>query len=107
MDFIFREPVTFANGETISIQASRAHYCTPRNNEGPYTTVEVGNTRHIELPSRWNVYAEPYDGTGFTVYNWVPAVLVHELIRSKGGIVSGEIPPLALDTYNNAPVESK
>ena len=26
----------------VSIQASEYHYCTPRNNEGPYSEWEVG-----------------------------------------------------------------
>lgn len=98
---IFRDHVEFADGDILSIQAGDAMYCTPRKDFAEvYTTVEVGNVNHIKLPSRWNVYAEDYDGTDFMVYCWVPAVLVHELIKSKGGIIDGEIPPLAVDTYN-------
>ena len=33
--------VECADGTTLSVQASKYHYCTPRDNQGPYTTVEV------------------------------------------------------------------
>ena len=33
--------VKCADGTTLSVQASEDHYCTPRHNQGPYTTVEV------------------------------------------------------------------
>ena len=33
--------VKCADGTTLSVQASGGHYCTPRDNQGPYTTVEV------------------------------------------------------------------
>ena len=33
--------VKCANGTTLSVQASQWHYCTPRDNKGPYTEVEV------------------------------------------------------------------
>ena len=107
MQTAIRKPVVFANGETISIQGSAFHYSVPRKTgEGPFSRVEVGNST-MKLPSRWNVYAEEgghFDNVSLQVYAWVPVVLVHELIKSNGGIVSGECPPLQLDTYNNTPV---
>lgn len=33
--------VVCSDGTTVSVQASEAHYCTPRSDEGPYTHVEV------------------------------------------------------------------
>lgn len=33
--------VKCADGTTLSVQASGGHYCTPRDNQGPYTAVEV------------------------------------------------------------------
>jgi hypothetical protein len=30
------------DGATLSIQASKSHYCTPRDNKGPYSSIEVG-----------------------------------------------------------------
>lgn len=40
----FKKPVDLvkcADGTTLSVQASQWHYCTPRENKGPYTEVEV------------------------------------------------------------------
>ena len=35
------DSVKCADGTTLSVQASKYHYCTPRDNQGPYTAVEV------------------------------------------------------------------
>ena len=40
----YKHPVDLvkcADGTSLSVQASEYHYCSPRNNEGPYTEVEV------------------------------------------------------------------
>ena len=40
----YKQPVDLvkcADGTTLSVQASEYHYCGPRDNEGPYTAVEV------------------------------------------------------------------
>jgi hypothetical protein len=45
LDFTFsnvRPRVTFADGTSVSIQASSFHYCSPRTNEGPWDEVEIG-----------------------------------------------------------------
>jgi len=34
-------PVECEDGTTLSVQASYMHYCTPRDNTGPYSEVEV------------------------------------------------------------------
>lgn len=99
----FREKVTLGTGEELSIQASTFMYSTPRDNTGPYTSVEVGVWDKCELPSRWDVYKDSYSGDrgpDLVVYAFVPVVLVRELIQSRGGIVSGECPPLATTTYS-------
>ena len=31
-----------SNGVELSVQASDNHYCSPRDNDGPWTSVEVG-----------------------------------------------------------------
>jgi hypothetical protein len=38
---IVRFPLPLKNGGTISVQASKTHYCTPRNNEGPWSEFET------------------------------------------------------------------
>lgn len=39
--YIIRPHVTCKDGAVFSIQASRMHYCTPKNCTGPWTGVEV------------------------------------------------------------------
>ncbi len=76
-----------ADGFTLSIQASETHYCSPRENEGPWTAVEVGYPS--ERPEPWGVWVEyaedPEIPTG-TVYGWVPVALVRQLIDLHGGV---------------------
>lgn len=79
------KPIRCADGLELSVQASKTHYCDPRDSVGPWVAVEVGYpNRPIEefLP-----YAEnPYFPTD-TVYNRVPVALVEEVIEKHGGIV--------------------
>ena len=81
-----------ADGFTMSVQASRGNYCSPRNDSGPYDSVEVG------FPSSFDVYLHQYaedpDKPTDTVYGWVPADTVIMCIDAHGGMVSGELPPL-------------
>ena len=70
------------DGAIVSVQASEWHYCTPRNNHGPYTHVEVGYPS-TNPPDLWAVYADgefPSD-----VYGYVPVELVEQFIESHGG----------------------
>lgn len=100
----FHQQVVFGDGDVLSIQASSVHYCVPRKTDATsYKSVEVGNVANIELPSRWNRWKQTSESE-FDVFPYVPVVLVHELIKSKGGIVAGDCPPLELDNYNNRPV---
>jgi hypothetical protein len=39
-----------ADGTMLSIQASKTHYCSPKNDIGPYTEVEVWNVSADEVP---------------------------------------------------------
>ena len=78
----------------MSVQASEANYCTPRNNEGPWKSVEVGMPSHPEpLILEW---AENEDDPTGTVYGWVPADVVLEVVDKHGGWKAGELPALWL-----------
>ena len=71
------------DGTYLSVQASNTHYSMPRDNEGPYTHVEVGFPS-IDPPESWAEYADgeyPND-----VYGYVPLELVNEFIELHGGI---------------------
>jgi hypothetical protein len=47
---IVRFPLPLKNGATISVQASETHYCTPRNNEGPWAEFETGHSIREDDP---------------------------------------------------------
>lgn len=54
-----RPRILCADGVQYSVQASRGHYCSPRNDVGPYTAVEVwcrrssGGKWHTDDPEGW------------------------------------------------------
>lgn len=76
-----------ADGNTISVQASRTHYCSPRNNWGPYRSVEVGYPS-TSPPDSWKEYFEgdwDTDDHTASVYAGVPVALVREFIEAHGG----------------------
>ena len=85
------KPLVCNSGWTVSVQASETNYCTPRNNTGPYTAVELGFPSEVEpLIIEWA--ENPDDLTG-TVYGWVPTAVLFEVITKHGGIAGGELPP--------------
>ena len=88
-----------ADGFSMSVQASRGSYCSPRDDSGPYDSVEVG------FPSSFDVYLHEYaEDPGQptnTVYGWVPADTVIMCIDAHGGMVSGELPPLVKTEFES------
>ena len=74
-----------ADGFTLSVQASNFHYCTPREDSGPYLEVEIG------FPSAKEdlimEYAEDENDPTDTVYGWVPIDIVEQVIENHGGMV--------------------
>ena len=89
-----REPLVLGNGERISVQASKLHYCTPRVDGAEYyTSVQVGNIDHIELSEEWVEYqdnvSEDWEPS-FAVYGFVPVSLVWNMIQSKGGLIESQ-----------------
>ena len=73
------------DGFSLSVQASQGAYCTPRDNIGPWSKVEVGFPSSApELIGQW---AEDPDHPTDTVYGYVPIKLVEELIELHGGVV--------------------
>ena len=89
-----REPLVLGNGERISVQASKFHYCTPRVNGAEYyTSVEVGNINNIELGEEWEEYQDNASeewSASFAVYSFVPVSLVWNMIQSKGGLIESQ-----------------
>ena len=94
-----REVVECKDGFIMSVQASENHYCTPRRSgwSMPYTSVEVGfPSNKEELLMDW---AEDVDEPTGTVYSYVPASVIINVIDKHGGMVSGTLPRFDLTTY--------
>lgn len=77
--------VVCKDGFSVSIQADRGKYCTPRANKAwPYSEVELG------FPNQIDELIEDYSeepGNTETVYGYVPIEVVNALIDKHGGIV--------------------
>lgn len=83
------KPIYCADGTNLSVQASRTHYCWPKNNEGPYTHVEVGFPS-APPPELWAEYCDgDFEKPCDTVYANVPLAVVGQYIDSHGGIKLG------------------
>ncbi len=83
--------ITCNDGVSLSVQASKFHYCEPRLNEGPYKAVEVGYPS-IDPPDSWEEYFDGNwedDRTG-SVYGYVPIDMVERFIVDHGGLKTGE-----------------
>ena len=78
-------PRIFCNdGFSISVQASKFHYCRPRlDGIQDYEAVELGYPSNED--ELINDYAEDDDYTK-TVYGYVPIEVVEKLIEKHGGI---------------------
>ena len=89
---ILRKPcskIVCYDGFEVSVQASSVHYSTPRDNEGPYTHVELGYP--LEPVEAWVEYAEDPDDLTKTVYPYVPIELVEAVLEAHGGVDWWEI----------------
>lgn len=78
-------PITCADGLTLSVQASRFHYCTPRDSAGPWVAVEIGFPS--QAVDEFIPYAEEPDMPTATVYGYVPVEIVEGVINRRGGPV--------------------
>ena len=85
----------------MSVQASREHFCSPRDDDGPYDGVEVG------YPSEWEDLLLPFTdnntdrtpafcGIAPTLYVNVPPSTIRAVIQKHGGMTadSGTLPPM-------------
>lgn len=77
---VMRRPVpaiTCRDGAVFSVQASEFTYCTPRDNTGPWTAVEVMTISEDVIPRNWE---QDDDGIGA----WVPIEAVAQEILDRG-----------------------
>ena len=74
------------DGTSLSVQAGEFLYCSPRQNVGPYYSVEVGYpSRVIEELLPYMDGGDDTDPTA-TVYGYVPIELVEQIVENCGGI---------------------
>lgn len=86
------ELVECCDGFKMSVQAGARSYSTPRIDDAQrYLEVEVGFPSEKE-PMLMDWAEDPHQPTE-TVYAWVPAQVVTNVIAKHGGMVSGEVPP--------------
>jgi len=94
-----REAVVCKDNFKMSVQASANHYCSPKSNGASmsYSHVEVGFPTVKE--DLLMDYCENRDKPTETVYPYVPATVIIDIIQKHGGIVAGELPNLDLTEY--------
>ena len=83
----FLPRVECADGFSFSMQASDGHYCTPRDNNGSYTAVELGypSSEDSLISEFAEIYKENHDLTD-AVYPYVPSDIVIKLVEKHGGV---------------------
>lgn len=84
-------PIKCRSGGSLSVQASKLHYCEPRSDVGPYTTVEVGAVHGMAgVRALLGEYHEEgpkdTDAEYTSVFPFVPIEKVAMLISMNGGI---------------------
>jgi len=91
-----RRPVVCKDGFEMSVQASENHYCSPRQDDGPWISVEVGfPSEKVNILMPYVENADTDDPTE-EVYPYVPSEVVVAIIMSHGGQTGGELPDLKM-----------
>lgn len=76
----------FKRGGSMSVQASSGHYCSPKNDAGPYHMVEVlVASPRLKVPKSFGKPAQKFDD-GARLYTWVSVDAVNAEIKRRGGI---------------------
>ncbi len=79
------EPIKLNDGlATLSIQASRGHYCTPHDDDGPYEKVEITFQSITMKPDK--VLDNYSAGPNGDIFAWVPVSILREVIRNYDGV---------------------
>ena len=79
-----RERLVCKNGVSLSLQASRKHYCSPKNNVGPYELVEVGFIEGCEKPQSFQPYVMALSEG--EIFDHIPLEIVVDFILENGGL---------------------
>ena len=71
-------PVVCGDGTELSVQASRKHCCVPKDDDGPWSAVEVGYvTEGVRVPRSWGYYCG--------VADFVSVRKVRAFVKRHGG----------------------
>ena len=85
---MIRPRVYCNDGVSLSIQAGKSKYCTPRDDDGPYWTMEVGFIRDangvlMAPPESWAAHSDgPFPSS---IYGYVPVEMIDAFIAEHGG----------------------
>ena len=78
--------IRFANGQTLSVQASSFHYCSPRTDDADaYRAFEVGPADHRVFPELRGHRGDESDPRD--VHAWVPLSVLERIAARCGGVV--------------------
>ena len=83
-EYYNRPSIICNDGFEMSVQGSKTHYSSPRDNSYLFEAMEIG------FPSVKEdliiEYAESKDSPTQTVYGWVPTDIIQKVIDKHGGI---------------------
>ena len=68
-------------GGFLSVQASSYHYCSPKEDSGPYISYEVA---YFDENDNWSKLPELGDSGDGMVYGWVSKDAIVDILESEG-----------------------
>lgn len=78
--------IHFKRGGVMSVQGSESHYCSPKNDTGPYTSVEVlVMSPRLKVPKSFGKPREKFED-GSRLFTFVQVSAVNAEIARRGGI---------------------
>ncbi len=78
MSFMLPIRLQAPNGALISISVGSNAMCIPRNDEGPYTAVDIG-VWGSNVPTSWEPYQDGFAEPGeIKIYGYLPVALLAE-----------------------------
>lgn len=92
---IIRKHIYCKDGFVMSVQASKMHQCTPKEDlfDGEYKTVEIGISKFLADHKDSVSYLDDFTNIGFNygeIQVMVPIDYVDEVINRHGGIATDE-----------------
>lgn len=76
----------FKRGGAMSVQASESHYCSPKSDTGPYTSVEVlVMSPRLKVPKSFGKPRQKFED-GSRLFTFVQVSAVNAEIARRGGI---------------------